>query len=117
MANEKVSRPQPRSNDIGVRNWPSADRGPNASNAITQPTAISTKGVRHAIGLIGADAVAVDMRLSGLIALRRATRGAILRHSLPSAKAKVRDEFDLSGAWLHGRVDNRDWRQPRRSAI
>jgi len=47
MANEKVSRPQPRPNDIGVRNWPSAERGPKAMSAMAQPTAISTTGVRH----------------------------------------------------------------------
>ena len=48
IANENASRPQPRSNDIGDRNWPSAERGPKAINAIAQPTAISTIGVRQA---------------------------------------------------------------------
>ena len=71
MANEKVSRPQPWPNDIGVRNWPSAERGPNAIIAMAQPTAISTTGVRQGASFSGADAVAVDMGLSGMSAPNR----------------------------------------------
>src|SRR3954471_21079579 len=62
IANEKVSRPQPRSNDMGDRNWPSAERGPNASSAIAQPHAIKTIGVRHGASFNGADASIDDMR-------------------------------------------------------
>src|ERR1043165_6563423 len=65
MANEKVSRPQPWPNDIGVRNWPSAERGPKAINAMAQPTAISTIGVRQDASFRGAGAVVDDMGSPG----------------------------------------------------
>ena len=64
IANENASRPQPRSNDSGARNWPSAERGPNAISAMTQPTAISTIGVRHDASFNGAGAATVDMGAS-----------------------------------------------------
>ena len=66
IANEKVSRPQPWSNDIGVRNWPSAERGPKAISAMAQPTAISTTGVRHDASFNGAGAVVDDMGSPGI---------------------------------------------------
>src|SRR5690242_6959510 len=65
MAHENVSRPQPWPHDIGVRNWPSAERGPNAIGEITQPPAISTSGVRHGASFDGAGAVVDDMGSPG----------------------------------------------------
>ena len=70
MANENASRPQPRSNDIGVRNWPSAERGPKAISAIAQPTAISTTGVRQETGFGGAGAIVDDIASPGIPAPR-----------------------------------------------
>ncbi len=61
IANENASRPQPCSNDIGDRNWPSAERGRKAINAIAQPTAISTTGVRQETSCDGAGAVVDDI--------------------------------------------------------
>src|ERR1044071_6284444 len=63
IASENASRPQPRSNDSGDRNWPSAERGPNAISAIAQPTATSTAGVRQDGSFTGA--AVIDMKGSG----------------------------------------------------
>ena len=60
IANENTSRPQPWVTDSGVRNWPSAERGPKASIAITQPQTIRTAGVRQARP--GAVVETVDIR-------------------------------------------------------
>src|ERR1700710_1908017 len=98
MANEKVSRPQPWPNDIGVRNWPSAERGPNAISAMAQPTAISTAGVRQGASFSGADAGAGDKQRSGISAPNRRD-ATILSRSDRRAKAKVRDAFDLRRTW------------------
>ena len=68
IARENASRPQPRSNDSGERNWPSVERGPNAINAMTQPMVISTTGVRHRASFNGAGAATVDMAASGELA-------------------------------------------------
>ena len=90
IANENVSRPQPRSNDIGERNWPSAERGPKAINAMAQPTAISTIGVRQETSFTGAGAIVDDMakpRHSG--AGFGARSRTILSRLIPRAKAKV----------------------------
>ena len=73
MANEKASRPQPRSVESGVKYWPSAERGPNAINAIVQPMAISTHGVRHAASFTGADETVVDMNVPRESAPQRRT--------------------------------------------
>src|SRR6188474_313368 len=100
IANENASRPQPCSNDSGVRNWPSAERGPNAMSEIAQPTAISTAGVRQEASFSGA--VAVDMATPGSRADTALGR-AILSGSTQTAKTKVRDGSDLPAAWLHGR--------------
>src|SRR5581483_3347638 len=101
MANEKTSRPQPRSNDSGVRNWPSAERGPNAISAIAHPIAIRIAGVRQDSALLGA--TAIDMaRLRRHKAPRRSRRGDgfINKRRPRQAKTKVRDGNDLRTAWL-----------------
>jgi hypothetical protein len=61
IAREKVSRPQPRSNDSGVRNCPSAERGPNEISAITHPATITMIGVRHDAVRSSSGAVADDI--------------------------------------------------------
>jgi hypothetical protein len=72
-------------------------------SAMAQPTAISTTGVRHDWSFTGVDAVAVDMGGPGDAAAGfGAMANRILRHSAEPAKAKVRDDFDLRGIWLHG---------------
>src|SRR6188768_791417 len=117
IANENASRPQPRSNDIGDRNWPSAERGPKAINAIAQPTAISTIGVRQGASFNGAGAIVDDMgqpRHSG--AGFGARSRALLSGLIPPPKAKVADGIDLRAAWLHGCAAERDWRRAQRSA-
>src|SRR4051812_4336661 len=78
IANENASRPQPRSNDSGVRNWPSAERGPNASNAMTQPTPINSRGLRQEASFEGADAAAIVMKRPGTPAPDSARRTAYL---------------------------------------
>jgi hypothetical protein len=59
---------------MGVRNWPSDERGPKAISAMAQPTAMSTTGVRQETR--GAGAVAVDMKFSGVSAPNRRTDGS-----------------------------------------
>ena len=111
IANENASRPQPRSNDIGDRNWPSAERGPKAINAIAQPTAISTIGVRQETGFSGAGAIVDDIakpRHSG--AGFGARSRPLLSGLILPAKAKVADGIDLRAAWLHGCAAEGDWR-------
>src|SRR5215472_4054256 len=61
-ANEKMSRPQPFSTDIGVRNWPTAERGPKLSNAIKHPHKTTTAGVRHTAGRIDISLVVIACR-------------------------------------------------------
>src|SRR3954447_11821844 len=46
-ASENTSRPQPWVIDSGVRNCPSAERGPNAIIATAQPHRMTTSGVRQ----------------------------------------------------------------------
>src|SRR3954465_4730340 len=117
IANEKVSRPQPWPNDIGVRNWPSAERGPKAINARAQPTEINTAGVRQDASFNGAGAGVDDMGPPNFLRQIRREVERILRHSVPQAKAKVRDGIDLRASWLHGCAAIGDWRDLRRSAI
>ena len=107
-ASEKASRPQPRSNDSGDRNWPSDERGPKESNAIAQPTAISTAGVRQEASFN--DAGATDISTSGQVRANSQSEPSSESAAEPSlgniadsvrgAKAKVGDDFDLPGAWL-----------------
>src|SRR3954453_20793342 len=52
--NEKISRHQPLALDNGVRNRPSADRGPNPSIEMRQPHTRITVGVRQLIVVGGA---------------------------------------------------------------
>ncbi len=75
MAKENVSRPQPWPNDIGLRNWPIAERGPKAISAMAQPTAINTAGVRQDWSFGGAETVAVD--IGALRHVRRRKRRAM----------------------------------------
>src|SRR6187549_197094 len=95
MAKENVSRPQPRSNDIGVRNCPIAERGPKAISAMAQPTAISTIGVRQEASFTGAGAVVVDMKFSG----RSAPDGALGRARYLVARCR-RPKRNLVMVWI-----------------
>ena len=116
MAKEKVSRPQPRSNDIGVRNWPIAERGPKAMSAMAQPTAIRTIGVRHDAAFNGVGAAAVDMRLSGRIrAELRGRKRYLVARPPPPKRNFVMDlicarhgcmagpQLRMEGDWRRGR--------------
>src|SRR5581483_8680447 len=102
MAKENASRPQPRSNDSGVRNWPSAERGPKAISAIAQPMPISTTGVRHGASLAEAGAVTVDMAIPQKRPEVRFPASALNRGSGKPAQTKLADDFDFPGAWTHG---------------
>src|SRR5262249_3273203 len=46
-AQPNTSRPQWYSSDIGLRNWPTAERGPKLSIAMAQPQAMTKTGVRQ----------------------------------------------------------------------
>src|SRR5262245_11556779 len=59
-ASANTSRPQPWAEDIGVRNRPSADRGPNPIAPIRQPQARITTGVRQVGETRALDCINID---------------------------------------------------------
>jgi hypothetical protein len=48
------------SSDIGVRNWPTAERGPKLSIAIAQPQQMTTAGVRQDMGRAVEEMVVIE---------------------------------------------------------
>jgi hypothetical protein len=68
--------------------------------------AMSTIGVRHGASFNGAGAAAVDIgnpkRLEERIGAGHAAPLRSFRHRALHAKTKLRDGFDLRGAWVHG---------------
>ncbi len=60
MVSERMSRVQPFSVEIGMRNMPTTERGPNDRRPMRQPHRTMTKGVRQASEAgrsVGAEAV------------------------------------------------------------
>src|SRR5581483_2137670 len=101
-AMENTSRPQPCANDSGVRNWPTAERGPKLNSAIKQPQKITTAGVRQVSAGDPADDVVVDMMLVPRPA-RPNVRAVAGEHSVagPTTQINIADRIDLRRAWLN----------------
>src|SRR5262245_59024919 len=93
-ASANTSLPQLKAEDIGVRNRPSAARGPKPIAPIRQPQVIMTIGVRHAPAVIAFPVVdCTDIICSG--------RNGCAEHigSYSAAKTKNRDRPHLRGAY------------------
>src|SRR6185295_10183593 len=68
----KISRPQPYSCEIGVRNRPLPERTPNAMKLKRQPQAIMSAGVRQP----GTPTAVVAVAVTGAALMRPPRRGA-----------------------------------------
>ncbi len=115
-ADENTSRPQPLANEIGVRNWPAAERGPKVSRPIKQPQSTISAGVRQAsslVALISLDCGAAVLMVISFPSLANIgawpPRPKAALRSEPASRTRMAARRPLSPA--------RGWKEPAQSAI